>query len=77
MSINHVCKLSSPAGIFHVATACKALGDRAHPIALYRRGLALIPDRIDGLLNLGVLLAEQAQYDEAIGQRQHLLRCLA
>src|SRR5262249_33685248 len=39
-----------------------------------RQTLEGVPDQSEALLNLGVLLAEQGQVDEAIGHWQRLLR---
>ena len=74
MFIDNGVKPASAADIFRLAYECKEGGRRSEGIGHYRRGLALAPDHVDGLLNLGVLLAEQGQHDEAIRHWQHLLR---
>ncbi|WP_374669937.1 tetratricopeptide repeat protein, partial [Ramlibacter sp.] len=57
---------SSPAeGLFHRAALMGAAGDHAGAEAAYRQGLALQPDHVGALNNLGLLLAHRGALAEA------------
>jgi Flp pilus assembly protein TadD/SAM-dependent methyltransferase len=62
-----------PAYHFHLALALQTMGDLAGAVTSYRNNLALDPDHIEALANLGVALFGLGALDEAEGAYRRLL----
>ncbi len=61
---------------FHRALACEALQDEAAARADYCKVLALAPDHVPALVNLGLLEAAQGEVDPACSHFEHALAVL-
>jgi len=68
-----VAQQRSPQQLFHEALAAQQRGDDATAIRDYQELLKLDPDVVEARANLGVVLARQNRFDEAIEQYQKAL----
>ncbi len=67
------CQQISPQALYDRAGQALDAGDTAQAVKLYEELLQKIPDSVDARINLGVALAQQSRYDEAMQQYRRVL----